>query len=97
MFYLYLQTATWLTVLTFLVFIFTSVGVVSAMYDRWWWAPVVEVVRCAAYIAYARKIPVTDIPSIDTVLLVYFAMSLLLWTIQSLTVLRSGCKGIKLE
>lgn len=90
-------TASWLTVLRFLVFIFTSVGVVSAIYDRWRWAPVAEAARCATYIAYAHITPVTDSPAIDTVLLVYFAMSMLLWSTQSLIVLRSNLKGIKLE
>ncbi|XP_071534409.1 alkylglycerol monooxygenase-like [Panulirus ornatus] len=89
--------ASWPTVLRFLAFIFMSVGVLSAMYDRWRWAPVAEAARCAIYIAYAYNTFVTDILFIDTALLVYFVMSMLLWTTQSLGVLSTHFKSNKLE
>lgn len=85
------------TVLMFFVFIFLSIGIIGAMYDGWWWAPLVEAARCAAYVAYARDIPVTNIALLDAVILAYFALSTLLWVSQSLAVVKATVKAAKLE
>ncbi|KAK7084227.1 hypothetical protein SK128_005489 [Halocaridina rubra] len=90
-------TFSWYMVLVFITFLLISVGIIGAMYDGWWWAPLVEAVRCAAYIAYARNSPVTHNPVIDGALIVYFAISTLLWTSQSMSVIQATAKDSKLE
>lgn len=90
-------TLSWITVLMFFVFIFVSVGIIGAMYDGWWWAPLVEAARCVAYVAYARDMAVTNIVLLDTAILAYFAMSTLLWVSQSLAVVKATVKAAKLE
>ncbi|XP_069180217.1 alkylglycerol monooxygenase-like [Procambarus clarkii] len=73
-------------VVTSQIFIFVTVGVMSAMYDGWLWAPVVEAVRCAAVIAYSSTTSITAIPDVDTALLLYFTASLTLWISKALTI-----------
>lgn len=90
-------TFSWYTVLMFIFFLLVSVGIIGAMYDGWWWAPLVEAVRCASYVAYAKNYPVTSIPTLDSAILAYFAMSTLLWTSQSLSVIQATAKNSKLH
>lgn len=90
-------TFSWYMALVFLVFILLSVGIIGAMYDGWWWAPLVEAARCACYVAYARSYPVTAIPVVDCVILGYFALSTLLWASQSMSVIQATAKEAKLK
>ncbi|XP_037789392.1 alkylglycerol monooxygenase-like [Penaeus monodon] len=92
-----LATFNWLTVLLFVAFLLVSVGIIGAMYDGWWWAPLLEAARCAAYVAYARSTPVTEFPLVDAALLLYFAASTLMWASRSLALLRAGIKTAKLQ
>ncbi|XP_042864048.1 alkylglycerol monooxygenase-like [Penaeus japonicus] len=92
-----LATFNWLTVLMFIIFILVSIGNIGAMYDGWWWAPLLEAARCVAYIAYARDTPVMDHALMDAALLIYFAASTLVWTSRSLGVVRAAIKTAKLE
>lgn len=94
---LQLMSFSWLTVLVYIVFILASVGIIGAMYDGWWWAPLAEAARCAAYVVYARATPVTALPLLDTVLLTYFAVSTLVWASESLTLLGLTEKTAKLQ
>lgn len=81
----------------FTVFIFVSAGIVGAMYDGWWWAPLVEAARCVAYVAYARSNPVIGCWALDTAILFYFAASAFIWTSQSVAVVKASVKAAKLE
>lgn len=81
----------------FMAFIFVSAGIVGAMYDGWWWAPLVEAARCIAYVAYARSNPVTGCQALDTAILFYFAASSFIWTSHSLAVVKASIKSAKLE
>lgn len=80
-----------------MAFMFVSAGIIGAMYDGWWWAPLVEAVRCITYIAYARSTPVTGCQALDAAILFYFAVSALIWTSQSLAVVKASVKAAKLE
>jgi len=73
-------------------FVFLSVGIVGAMYDGWWWAPLVEALRCGLYVGYCRNIAVTQSPMMDTVLLAYFAFSTLMWTSNSINLLQDQAR-----
>ncbi|XP_045602620.2 alkylglycerol monooxygenase [Procambarus clarkii] len=79
------KTCSWEMILTCLIFIYATVGVTSAMYDGWLWAPVAEAARCAAVIAYSSTSPITALPNIDTALFVCFAASFLFWTSTGLS------------
>lgn len=78
-FSIFLQTSSWFTISSFLTFIIVSIGVLTAMYDRWKWVPVAEAARCAAFIIYARNIPVTPSPIVDSMLVLIHVASLFLW------------------
>ncbi|KAG0712313.1 Alkylglycerol monooxygenase [Chionoecetes opilio] len=80
---MWMQSFSWLSALAFMAFMFVSAGIIGAMYDGWWWAPLVEAARCVAYIAYARSAPVIGYPPVDAAILAYFAVSALVWTSQS--------------
>lgn len=86
-----------MSVLVFTLFVFVSTGIVGAMYDGWWWAPMIEAARCIAFLAYARTAPVTGLPPLDVALNAYFAVSAFIWTSQSLTVMKATIKAAKLE
>ncbi|XP_071542463.1 alkylglycerol monooxygenase-like [Panulirus ornatus] len=92
-----ISTFSWLAALLFMGFVFLSAGIIGAMYDGWWWAPLVEAARCIAYIAYARSMPVTGLAVLDTILIAYFAISTLLWTSQSIAVVKASIKAAKLD
>lgn len=87
----------WVSALVFTAFIFVSAGIVGAMYDGWWWAPLVEAARCIAYVAYARSNPVTGCQAMDAAILFYFAASAFIWTSHSLAVVKASVKAAKLE
>ena len=86
-----------MSALVFMAFIFVSAGIIGAMYDGWWWAPLVEAARCIAYIAYARSAPVIGYQALDAAILFYFAASAFIWTSQSVTVVKASIKAAKLE
>ncbi|KAG7163829.1 Alkylglycerol monooxygenase-like 4 [Homarus americanus] len=94
---IHLMTFSWVTVLGYIIFIVVTTGIIGATYDGWWWAPLMEAIRCAAYVAYARTRPVTGYPQIDAALVAYFAVSTLVWASRSLTVLNVATKTAKLE
>ncbi|XP_045101048.1 alkylglycerol monooxygenase-like [Portunus trituberculatus] len=77
-------TASWITIIIFLAFIFASVGVVTAMLDGWRWTGLAEAVRCIAYVLNARSSLTTDFPSLDIALEFYFAVCAVFWTCHSL-------------
>ncbi|XP_069191078.1 alkylglycerol monooxygenase [Procambarus clarkii] len=93
----HLETISWLMVLASMAFIFVSTGIIGAMYDGWWWAPLVEAARCASYVAYARSAPITGVAALDTSLVVYFVISTLIWTSQSIAIVKATLKAAKLE
>nr|XP_045591935.1 alkylglycerol monooxygenase-like [Procambarus clarkii] len=76
-------------------FILVSICNISSMYDYWMFAGVVEVVRCALYIMYARTTPITGFPTIDTFLLVCFFVSMVVWTFKSMLVTHDSTKSLK--
>ncbi|KAK8742354.1 hypothetical protein OTU49_001823 [Cherax quadricarinatus] len=84
--------------LSMLIFIFVSVGVLTAMFDGWVWAPLAEAVRCAAFVAcYFSITQITAIPVVDTGLLVYFTTSCLFWTTKGVNdmIFRLSTKKMK--
>ncbi|KAK3855429.1 hypothetical protein Pcinc_038168, partial [Petrolisthes cinctipes] len=92
-----LQVFPWVSSLAFTMFIFFSTGIIGAMYDGWWWAPLLEATRCIAYVAYARDNPILAHPLLDLVVLAYFAVSSVMWCSQSMAVLKATLKHHKLE
>ncbi|XP_053638758.1 alkylglycerol monooxygenase isoform X2 [Cherax quadricarinatus] len=69
------------TVFSVIIFVCVTVSVMSALFDRWPWAPVVETARCAACIlCFTTRI--IFIPAMDTAILVVFSASLLYWTMM---------------
>ncbi|XP_037789248.1 LOW QUALITY PROTEIN: alkylglycerol monooxygenase-like [Penaeus monodon] len=52
-------TSLWASVLLMSTFILLSVGLIGALYDGWWWAPLAETARCAAFVVYARGTPIS--------------------------------------
>lgn len=81
----------------FTVFMIVSASIIGAMYDGWWWAPLVEAARCVAYVAYARNNPLTGFQPVDVAILLYFTASAIIWTSQSLTVVKASVKAAKLD
>ncbi|KAK4321826.1 hypothetical protein Pmani_007453 [Petrolisthes manimaculis] len=92
-----LKVFPWVSSLAFTLFVFVSTGTIGAMYDGWWWAPLLETTRCLAYVAYARAHPVLANPFLDFVVLTYFTVSSVVWCSQSMAVLQATLKHHKLE
>ncbi|KAK8730773.1 hypothetical protein OTU49_007923 [Cherax quadricarinatus] len=92
-----LQSFSWLMALMTMIFIFVSTGIVGAMYDGWWWAPLVEAARCASYLVWAYSTPVSSIAALDAALISYFFISTLIWTSQSIVIVKVILKMSKLE
>ncbi|KAK7066279.1 hypothetical protein SK128_025302 [Halocaridina rubra] len=76
----------YLSVVLHLIFIFVSVGVVTSMYDGWQLAPVAEAVRCTFFTVYLQFTPMTDVPVLDLLLVMYFTMCSCLWISHSISV-----------
>ncbi|XP_076055392.1 alkylglycerol monooxygenase-like [Oratosquilla oratoria] len=89
-------TFTWLTALMYMVFIVASFTVSGAMFDGAPWAPLLEVLRCGAYVIYFRSRDLTGIWGVDVVLLYYFAVCTFIWVNWSMKTLTSG-KALKFE
>ncbi|XP_042864059.1 alkylglycerol monooxygenase-like [Penaeus japonicus] len=94
---IHLKVSPWYTVGIFLSFIFLTVGALGSMFDGWRWAPLLEAARCAAFLLYARTTPIYGVPMVDAALFLFFAMSAVLWTSQSLLVIGSPAKAVKFE
>lgn len=92
-----LSTVSWLTVLVYLSFLFLTMGIIGAMYDGKWWAGILEAMRCAAVISYGRTVPITSFPLIDTIVLSYFSVSMMIWMMHSMIVLKPSIKSFKVE
>ncbi|XP_042894327.1 alkylglycerol monooxygenase-like [Penaeus japonicus] len=86
------SASSWVAVLLSSTFIFISIGLIGALYDGWWWAPLVETIRCTVYLAYACDRPVTKSAFLDTCLVVYFALSAMVWMLYSFKILVRGPK-----
>ncbi|XP_050716129.1 alkylglycerol monooxygenase-like [Eriocheir sinensis] len=89
--------ASWVSLLMFGGFIFYSLGVVTAMLDGSWWAGPAEVVRCTVYIFNARSSLATHISALDTVLILCYTFSAIIWTCHSLVHRYSLLKTDKLH
>ncbi|XP_068233251.1 alkylglycerol monooxygenase-like [Palaemon carinicauda] len=76
------EVENWWSVIRFLFFILTSVGILTSMYDSWRWAPVAEAVRCALFTSYAQYWPITGIGIFDSSIVVFYTACSLLWISQ---------------
>lgn len=86
-----------MTVLTFLGFIVSSVGVMTSLLDGWEWARPIEVARCSLYLLGARSLFATHVPVLDTALNIYFSLCIVFWTCHSLVHLWVGGKTQKTQ
>ncbi|XP_050716134.1 alkylglycerol monooxygenase-like [Eriocheir sinensis] len=91
------STASWVTVMVFLVFITCSVGLVTAMMDGWWWAGPAEAVRCIVFLLYARSLFVTHVPALDAALTLFFSLCAFFWTSHSLAHGYAAAKTQKIQ
>ncbi|XP_066984230.1 alkylglycerol monooxygenase-like [Macrobrachium rosenbergii] len=90
------EWSSWLTICLYIIFIFASVGIFGGMYDGRSWAPPAEALRCALYTAYARTVPVTNIPILDATLYSYYAVSMIFWTSRTIFTMKPYMKMLKL-
>ncbi|CAL4109619.1 unnamed protein product, partial [Meganyctiphanes norvegica] len=90
-----IKVFSYLTGFLFMAFLFITIGTVSAIYDGWWWAPLVEAIRCAAFGAYIAVFPFTNILFIDYSILVYMSFSTVIWMAQSTNILRVTLASLK--
>ncbi|XP_050706217.1 alkylglycerol monooxygenase-like [Eriocheir sinensis] len=90
-------TASWVTVMVFLVFITCSVGVVTAMMDGWRWAGPAEGVRCTVFLLYARSLFATHVPVLDAALTLFFSLCAFFWTSHSLAHRYAAAKTQKIQ
>ncbi|XP_045111967.1 alkylglycerol monooxygenase-like [Portunus trituberculatus] len=78
------------------LFILTSIGNITAIFDSWPWVGAVELLRCGVYVAYARSTPVTGLLLIDHLLTSIFFVSAVIWTFRTtLAPLGSAAKILK--
>lgn len=78
------------------LFILTSIGNITAMFDAWPWCGAVEVLRCGVYVAFSRSTPVTGLPLLDHFLTSICFVSAVLWTFRAtLAPLGSAAKILK--
>ncbi|XP_071527386.1 alkylglycerol monooxygenase-like isoform X2 [Panulirus ornatus] len=94
---LHLKSYSLLTAFIMVLFILVSISNITAMYDRWMWCGVVEVTRCAVYIAYARASAITGLHTLDVFLLACFFVSMVLWTLRVLLVSPAQAKALKIS
>ncbi|KAG7169825.1 Alkylglycerol monooxygenase-like 5 [Homarus americanus] len=80
-----LKTYSLSTAVVFFAFIVVSISNITVMFDKWMWVGVVEVARCAFYVAIARSTPITGVFSIDFLLQMIFFVSMVLWTLRSMS------------
>lgn len=92
-----LPTASWMTVLAYLTFLFVTIGVVGGIYDGKNWAGFLETLRCAALITYSSSAPITTNPAIDTTVVTFFSVSMMIWAMHSMADLKSSFKFLKME
>ncbi|KAG7168155.1 Alkylglycerol monooxygenase-like 2 [Homarus americanus] len=90
-------TSSWSTVFAFQLFIFSAVGVTSALYDGWRWAPAAEAARCAAFTTYALSTPITAVPTVDNTLVFSFVIFFIFWTRRGLNRLSSNINTNKIK
>lgn len=67
------------------------------MFDGKLWAGILEAFRCAAVITYSRAVPITNNPLIDTTVVTIFSVSMMIWMMDSMTVLKPSLKVLKME
>lgn len=96
-FCMHVQDLSWPTIAVYQLFFFTSVGILSSMLDSWKWAPILEVMRCAAIVAYTHTYPVTVIPFVDTLLTATYTLSTILWISQSIAMDKALISIVELD
>lgn len=92
-----LPTASWLTISVYLTFMFATFGIIGGMFDGKLWAGILEAFRCAAVITYSRAVPITNNPLIDTTVVTIYSVSMMIWMMDSMTVLKPSLKVLKME
>ena len=83
MFFLPTQMYPIVTAAGVFLFLLTSIGNITAMFDAWPWGGAVELLRCGVYLAHARSTPVTGEPLLDHLLTSIFFVSAVLWTFRT--------------
>ncbi|XP_042889960.1 alkylglycerol monooxygenase-like [Penaeus japonicus] len=81
-----------LGVLVFFVFLLVTIGNITALYDEWQWAPLVEVIRCASFVAFANTNSITGWTGLDTGLATWYAVSSLVWLSPSVSLIQKTFK-----
>ncbi|KAK7067359.1 hypothetical protein SK128_014939 [Halocaridina rubra] len=96
-----LSVSSWFNIITYLLCIFISIGTFGGLVDNRWWAPLLETVRCAIFVAYASSKPLSPFPMFDIILVTYSGASMILWMTQSMYILlfnqRIAFKTFKLD
>ncbi|XP_047499124.1 alkylglycerol monooxygenase-like [Penaeus chinensis] len=86
------ELLSWAGRAAFFGFLLATMGNITAMYDAWRWAPLVEVTRCASYVAFASTSGVSGWAGLDTALATFYAVSSLVWLSPSLSLIQKGFK-----
>ncbi|XP_066976286.1 alkylglycerol monooxygenase-like [Macrobrachium rosenbergii] len=80
------------TVLLYLTFIFSTVGIIGGMFDGKRWAGILEALRCALLITYGALTPLTGNATVNSHVITYFTISVTIWVIHNLVVFRPSLK-----
>ncbi|XP_063588759.1 alkylglycerol monooxygenase-like [Penaeus indicus] len=86
------ELLSWAGRAVFFGFLLVTMGNITAMYDSWRWAPLVEVTRCASYVAFASTSGVSGWTGLDTALATFHAVSSLVWLSPSVSLIQKRFK-----
>ena len=80
-----------------MAFIFASLSNIGAIYDGWWFAPVLEVLRCFGWLLYITSVKALENEYLNGFVVAYLTCSTIIWTSQAYKKLVGGDKITKVD